>query len=205
MGFDAIAITNHNAVLQNPDIEAYAEKKGLLLIPGMEADFSNKHVLILDPDFQVNPSGRSLEELSKIKSHENLIIAPHPFYSGFKSLESELLTHIQHFDAIEFVQYYNRHINFNKKAVEIAAQFKKPLIGTSDCHFLWQFGKTFSLVEAEKDIRSIFAAVKSGKIEIVSKPVSLFTMARVMITFTWRRLFRQRKKRKEQRRVRETL
>jgi predicted metal-dependent phosphoesterase TrpH len=196
-GFDVLAITNHNEVLNSAKLAEYAEKKGILLIPGMEANYSDKHVLIINPDFTINPPGRSLDELERIKNENNLIIAAHPFYPGFKSLESELLTHIHLFDAIEFSQYYNKLINFNKQAVEIAKEYGKPLIGNSDCHFLREFGKTYSLVEADKDIRSVIAAVKSGKVERVVKPVSLYTMSRVMLTFTLRRILYERKKRKK--------
>ena len=194
--FDALAITNHDAVSYNPELVQYAEKKGILLIPGMEATLSDAHVLILNPDFQINPKGRSLKELSDIKKEDNLIIAPHPFFRKLMSLESELLTYIHLFDAIEFSQYYNRLINFNKKAVDVASEYKKPLIATSDCHFLWQFGDTFSLVEAKKDIHSIIQAVKSGKVEIITKSISLATMAKVMTTFTLRRILYKKKRRK---------
>lgn len=194
-GFDALAITNHNTVFYNPELVQYAEKKGILLIPGMEATFSNAHVLILNPDFLINPKGRSLKELAAIKNKDNLIIAPHPFFLKFKSLKSDLLTYIHLFDAIEFSQYYNSLINFNKKAVDTALRFKKPLIATSDCHFLWQFGDTFSLVEAKKDIHSIIMAVKSGKVEIIANPISLFRMAKVLTTFTLRRILYEKKKR----------
>ncbi len=185
-GFDALAITNHNAVFYNAEIAQYAEKKGILLIPGMEATFSDAHVLILNPDFDINPEGRSLQELPGIKKEDNLLIAPHPFYRKFKSLGSDLVTYIDLFDAIEFAQYYNSLINFNKKAIDIASEYNKPLIATSDCHFIWQFGDTYSLIEANKDIPSIIEAVKSGHVEIVAKPISLATMARVMTTFILR-------------------
>jgi len=193
-GFDAVSITNHNAVSYSPELVRYAEKKSIVLIPGMEATFSDVHVLIINPDFQINPKGRSLKELSSIKKEDNLIIAPHPFFPRLKSLESELLTNIHLFDAIEFAQYYNRLINFNKKAIDTASKYKKPLIATSDCHFLWQFGGTFSLVEAKKDIHSIIQAVKSGKVEIIAKPISLTTMAKIMSTFTLRRILYKKKK-----------
>ncbi len=197
-GFDVLAITNHDSVYYNPDIVKYAENKGILLIPGMEATFSGAHVLILNPDFQINPEDRSIKELSSIKKDDNLIIAPHPFFLRFKSLDSDLITYIHLFDAIEFAQYYNRLINYNKKAIETAAEYKKPLIATSDCHFLWQFGDTFSLVEAKKDIPSIIKAVKSGKVEIFTKPISLATMAKIMTAFMLKKTFHEKKKKKSE-------
>lgn len=187
-GFDAIAITNHDVVLFYPELVHYAEQKGILLIPGMEATFSHAHVLIINPDFHINPKGRPLEELPSIKKDDNLIIAPHPFFPRLKSLESDILKYIHLFDAVEFTQYYNGFINFNKKAVETATEYKKPLIGNSDCHFLWQFGDTYSLVEAKKDILSIIEAVKSGKVEIITRPISLVTMAKLTASFLLRRI-----------------
>lgn len=193
-GFDALAITNHDAVFYNPEIVQYAEKKGILLIPGMEATFSDVHIVIINPDFDFNPDGRTLQELPGLKKEDNLIIAPHPFFRKFKSLGPDLLTYIHLFDAIEFAQYYNNLINFNKKAVEIASEYKVPLVATSDCHFLWQFGDTYSLVKADKDVLSIIKAVKSGNVEIVVKPISLFTMAKIMTTFFYRRIIHEKKK-----------
>ena len=197
-GFDALAITNHDVVFYNPEIVKYAENKGILLIPGMEATLSDAHVLLLIPDFQINTDGRSIKDLPSLKKEDNLIIAPHPFFLRLKSLDSYLLTYIHLFDAIEFAQYYNRLINHNLRAVETASKYNKPLVATSDCHFLWQFGDTFSLVEAKKDIPSIIKAVKSGKVEIVTKPISLVNMAKIMSTFMFRKFFYGKKNIKDE-------
>jgi predicted metal-dependent phosphoesterase TrpH len=183
VGIDALAITNHNTVTYNTELAGYAEKKGILLIPGMEAVLSGKHVLIINPDFRTISQDRSLKDLEKIKNKKNLIIAPHPFFPNSRSLKSNLFSYLHVFDAIEFCHFYNHLIDCNKKAVRAAKQYKKPQIGTSDCHNIWQFGTTYSLVEAEKNIPSIINAIKKGKIEIHTTPVSLFTMSRVAINF----------------------
>jgi len=183
VGIDALAITNHNTVTYNTELAGYAEKKGILLIPGMEAVLSGKHVLIINPDFRTISQGRPLKDLEKIKNEKNLIIAPHTFFPNSKSLKSNLSSYLHFFDAIEFCHFYNHLINYNKKAVHVAEQYKKPQIGTSDCHNIWQFGTTYSLVEAEKNIPSLIKAIKKGKIEIHTIPVSLFTMGRVAANF----------------------
>jgi len=182
-GFDVLSITNHKLVTYNEELAEYAEKKGILLIPGIEATFSDKEVLILNPDFKKNPLKSSLEDLAKIKNDHNLIIAPHPFFPNKKSLKSDLFPYLTHFDAIEFSHFYNRYINFNKQAVQTANQYHKPLLGMSDCHNIWQFGKTYTLVEAGKEMFSIFQAIKNGRIEIRTTPVSLLTMTRVSLNF----------------------
>lgn len=180
LGFDALVITNHDTVTYNGELADYAESKGILLIPGTEAHFSNKHVLVLNPDFKQVPRGKTLDELGKIKSATSLIAAPHPFFPSTKSLRSNLISHLSHFDAIEFSHFYNHLINWNKKGVQVALRSKLPLIGSSDCHSLWQLGTTYSLVEAEKKLHSLIEAVKKGKIEIFTTPLSLLTMSKIV-------------------------
>lgn len=46
--FDAICIANHKAVFYNQSIRCYAEKRGILLIPGIEAKVEGKHVLLVN-------------------------------------------------------------------------------------------------------------------------------------------------------------
>ena len=187
LGFDALAITNHEIVTYSQDLASYAQEKGIILIPGTEAKLSHKHVLIINPDFKRAPLNQSLPYLRKIKSPSSLIIAPHPFFPGSYSLKSSLFPHLSLFDGIEFSHFYNHLINCNRKGVELAHQAKMPLVGSSDCHFLNQLGKTYSLVEADKDILSIVNAVKEGKIEVCSQPLSLIFMAKIAFNFFYGR------------------
>jgi predicted metal-dependent phosphoesterase TrpH len=183
LGIDAVAITNHDIVTFNRELEEYAAERGVLLIPGVELTLSNKHVLVINPDFRRAPDSGSLEDLARIRSAANLIIAPHPFYPGFKCLGSKLAKHSEFFDAVEFSFFYNHLINRNKKAVRFAVANGKPLVGSSDSHNLWQVGTTYTLVEAEKNIPSIVAAVKDGRAEVSTVPLSLLTMMRVAVNF----------------------
>lgn len=185
--FDVLAITNHEIITYNKELAEYAKEKAILLIPGTEAKFSNKHVLILNPDFKEVPSGQNLEDLGRIKSDRSLIVAPHPFFPSSISLKADLFSHLSFFDAIEFSHFYNHLINCNKKGIDLARNSNLPLIGSSDCHSLWQLGKTFSLVEAEKEPCSIFEAIKAGEIEICTTPLSLLSMLKIAANICWRR------------------
>jgi predicted metal-dependent phosphoesterase TrpH len=178
-GFDAVAITNHDAVTFSRKLEDYAAERGILLIPGIELTLSNKHVLLINPDLETDLGIRSLGQLAGIKNDPNLIIAPHPYYPGFKCLKTKLEEYISSFDAVEFSFFYNHLINPNERAVKVAQAHGKPLVGSSDCHNIWQVGYTYSLVEAENNIPSIIAAVKAGKVELVTAPLSMPTMMRV--------------------------
>lgn len=186
-GFDVLAITNHDTITYNDELAGYADEKGILLIPGTEAHFSKKHVLILNPGFREVPLGWSLEDLGKIKKDTSLIIAPHPFFPSSKSLKSDLVSYLSLFDGIEFSHFYNHLVNCNRKGIQIALQSKMPLIGSSDCHTLWQFGTTYSFVEAKKEIPSIIKAIKEGKIEIFTNPLSLMALFRIAVHLFLRR------------------
>jgi hypothetical protein len=94
-----------------------------------------------------------------------------------------LEAYIDSFDAVEFSFFYSHFINPNKKAVQVAAQHRKPLVGSSDCHNIWQVGYTHSLIEAEKTIPSIIAAVKEGRVEVATTPLSMRAMFRVGINW----------------------
>lgn len=182
-GLDALAITNHNVITFSRELETYAAGRGVLLIPGVELTLSNKHVVVLNPDSRKAEDLRSLADLASIRHDGSLIIAPHPFYPGSRCLKSKLEEHLDFFDAVEFSFFYSRFINPNRKAVKIARASGKPLVGSSDCHNIWQVGFTYSLVEAQKTIPSLIRAVKEGRVEVATEPLSIWEMGRVGINW----------------------
>jgi predicted metal-dependent phosphoesterase TrpH len=183
LDFDALAITNHHVVTFSAGLEKYAAERGLLLIPGVEMTLSNSHVVIVNPGIDRDLRMDSLADLAGRDNSGSLVIAPHPYYPGFKCLRSKLEANIAAFDAIEFSFFYNHLINPNRKAVKAARKHRKPIIGSSDCHNIWQVGYTYSLVEAEKSIPSIIAAAKEGKVEVATTPLPLSAMVRVGINW----------------------
>jgi predicted metal-dependent phosphoesterase TrpH len=182
-GLDALAITNHDVVTFRSELEEYAERRGILLIPGVELTLSNKHVVVINPAFRTADDLKSFQDLAQIRRATTLIIAPHPYYPGSRCLRSDLETHVDSFDAVEFSFFYSRFVNPNRRAVRVAERRRKPLVGSSDCHNIWQVGYTYSLVEAEKTIPSIVAAVKKGRVEVVTRPLSMQAMLRVGVNW----------------------
>jgi predicted metal-dependent phosphoesterase TrpH len=183
LGFDALAITNHNAVTYSADLAGHAAERGLVLIPGTELTLSRKHVQILSPAPRVFAGARSLVDLPRLRTPDDLVIAPHPFYYVAKSLDRSLESIASLVDAVEFSGYFSRRVDMNKKAVAAAKRLSKPLVGSSDCHNLWQFGLTWTLVEAEKNVPAILAAVKAGRVEVRARPLSFIAMVRVAVNF----------------------
>lgn len=186
-GFDVLSITNHQCLTFSQDLFSYARDRGILLIPGIELNIRNRHVLMLNP-----PSGKTISDfssLSRWRRPETLVIAPHPYYPGIRSLNGYLRKHLHLFDAIEYCYFYTPRINFNHRAVALSQSNGFPLIGNSDAHFLFQLGMTYSIIHAEKNMESIFAAIRQKKVEVVSRPLSPSEMGSLV-----RRYFRMKLK-----------
>src|SRR4030042_867231 len=180
-GFDVISITNHHQMTFNQDLLSCARENGILLIPGVEMTIKRRHVLVLNPPSQTMCSDFS--SLSKLRGPETLIIAPHPYFPSTYSLNGYLLDHLSIFDAIEYCHFYSPLINFNQKAIEISEFYGFPLIGNSDAHFLSQLGTTYSLIYAEKNLESIFSAIRKNKIEVVTRPLKHLEMGLIARRF----------------------
>lgn len=176
-GFDVLSITNHNQVLFTPSLQKYARKKGILLIPGVEATLNGRHFLLYN-FLDYKSSWTSPEILARHKGPDQLVIAPHPFFPIPTSLGKLIFRWRDLFDAVEYHQFYLSWLNFNQKAEKTAWQWSLPLVGSSDVHHLFQLGGTHSLVYAEKNISSVLNAIKQNHICIVSEPVSTFFLAR---------------------------
>lgn len=180
-GFDVISITNHHVMTFNQDLFSHAQERGVLLIPGVELTIQRRHVLVLNPP----PHKKCIDFpcLSKLRRPETLIIAPHPYFPGTYSLNGYLLEHIGLFDALEYCHFYSQMINFNLRAVEVSHFFGLPLVANSDAHFFSQLGSTYSLIYAEKNLESVFAAIRQNKLKIVSRPLKHLEMGSIANRF----------------------
>jgi len=172
LGFDAISITNHEALCSAEYLRDYARERDIVLIPGSELRIRGKHVLVVNAHEALH-GARTFSDLRKLRTPENLIVAPHPYFPDFSSLLWNVERNIDIFDALEFSWFFHSRINFNMFAIRIAARYGIPLVCTSDCHHLTNFGSAYSLIEAEKDAGAIIEAVKAGRVEIVANPLKL--------------------------------
>ena len=170
-GYDVLAITCHNKRIHTEELQKRAADLGILLIPGVEAAIESKHTLLLDMPYS-RFKVRRFSHLRRMKRDGGLVIAPHPFFPAPKCLNSKLRENLDVFDAIEFSHFYTRTVDFNRKAVEYARRMELPLVGTSDCHRLWQLGTTYTIVEAAaKTIPAVFGAIRAGRVRVVTAPL----------------------------------
>jgi predicted metal-dependent phosphoesterase TrpH len=178
--YDALAITNHERVTHSNKLESYAAERGIVLIPGIEANINGKHVLLVNMPFNKGALN-SFDEILKRKAANNLVIAPHPYFPGPTCLNGQMEATPYVFDAIEYCHLYNDKLNFNKEAVKFAAKHRLPVVGNSDAHMLEQFGLAYSLVEAEKETDAIIQAIKACKVKVVSKPLPLMRLVGILM------------------------
>jgi predicted metal-dependent phosphoesterase TrpH len=200
LGFRVLAITLHDAVFDRAEVFADAARMGILLIPAAEVRLEGADVILLNVGASEIESLRNLNDLEKLRARRGLslfTIAPHPFYVFGGSMGEKLIEKIECFDAIELCHFWSRFFNPNRRAVEIAARFKKPLIATSDAHRLHAFGSHYTSIPrpAELTIENVFAALRDGPLHLTSPPCNfadLFsTIYWVFVAHPWRRRARQ--------------
>lgn len=192
--FDVLAITHHRRVYFSEEAREYAESKGILLIPAVELEIHSMHVIMLNPPSHDVSGIKDFSDIIKFKNASNaLIIAPHPFFPGANCLNSNFFKNRELFDAVEINGVYTSWLNYNKSLKSTLKDDEIPIVGSSDTHFLSQFGLTYSLVEAEKNIDSILEAIRKNKVEVISRPLTvkdngLFTVGIFIVTGSLREI-----------------
>ena len=179
-GFQVLSITNHDTVTFNAELQGYAEERGILLIPGVEATIEGKHVLLYNIDVPLERI-RTFADLRRLRGPEWLVVAPHPFFPGSICLRERLLEEIDLFDAIEFSHFYTTRIDFNRSAVRLAQETGLPLLGTSDGHVVRQFGTTYSVIEAEPTLAAVLASIRKGQVRVETRPLTLGECAGIVL------------------------
>ena len=187
LGFRVLAITLHDAVFDRAEVFADAARMGILLIPAAEVRLEGADVILLNVRANEIESLRSFDDLQELRRRRGqslFTIAPHPFYIFGGSIGAKLIERIDCFDAIELCHFWSRLFNPNRRAVEVAARFKKPLVATSDAHRLHAFGSNYTSIPrpAELTIENVIAALRSGPVRLTSPPCSV---ADLLSTIYW--------------------
>jgi len=174
LGYGALAITLHDRWEDGARFRAHAERRNVVIISGIERTIEGRHVLLLNFGAE-SEAVDSFEALAALRQRDpaGLVIAPHAFYPGRTCLRGALDRCGDLVDAVEFNAYYTAGVNvFNAAAIKWAAHHRKPIVANADVHRLHQLGRTYSLIEADPNPASICAAIKAGKVEIRSEPLT---------------------------------
>ena len=177
LGFDVIAFPCHERVVITEALKAHAKKLDILLIPGIELNLGG-HVLVLNasPDAQ---NLKTTEDLKKYRAThpEIFTIAAHPFFPERKyCFQERIYNHLDLFDGIELSWFYSQWIDWNKKAKQLSEKEMLPYIATSDVHRLDMLDNGHVLIDANKNVESIFQALKENKFKSIAKPQGVIEM-----------------------------
>jgi predicted metal-dependent phosphoesterase TrpH len=181
LGFRVLAITLHDAVFDRAEVFADAAKMGILLIPAAEMRLEGADVILLNVEPSEVQSLRTLDDLAALRAKRGpslFTIAPHPFYVLGGSIGETLIERIDCFDAIELCHFWGRFFNPNRRAVEVAERFGKPLIATSDAHQLHAFGSNYTSIPrpAELTVENVIQALRSGPLRVTNPACSFIDL-----------------------------
>jgi predicted metal-dependent phosphoesterase TrpH len=180
LGYHALAITLHDAQLEDRRLFDRARDRGVTLIRGIERTIQSRHVLMLNFPERESMAVRSFADLARAKRRSNgLVIAPHPFFPGRSCLSDTLGRHAELFDAVEWSYFWTHGVDFNARAAQWASSHGLPLVGCSDMHDIRQIDRTFTLVDAAPDAGEICETVRRGRVEVRTEPVPYAELARV--------------------------
>ncbi len=196
LGYEVLAITCHRKLLFNKELKKYAEKHNILLIPAIEFEINEKHILGINVDKEIE-SVNSFEKLKEYrqKHPDCLIIAPHPFFPGKITLKDDLEKNIELFDAIEHSFCYTTWKNYNNEALAVAQKYNKAVISTSDCHILRYLDLGYTKINCKKDIKTIIKTIKNSgytndKVNNQQHPISVFLIAKMILQQILRNIFK---------------
>jgi predicted metal-dependent phosphoesterase TrpH len=181
-GFDVLSLTFHDCCYFPATIKAYAQKKGILLIPGIEKTVDGKHVLLINYPFADAKSiekistfaelRRYLERLKTADRESLLTVFAHPRFWIIGMGKKAFRKNKDLCDALEYQSFRHAFYDFNEDVTWLARKHGKALIGNTDAHTLEQFNHTYTLVDSQKYARAVIRAIKQGKTTVISKPLS---------------------------------
>src|SRR5437867_940184 len=196
LGFGVLAITLHDAVFDRAEVFADAAALGILLIPAAEVRLEGADAILLNVTAAEVAGLKNFDDVRQLRARRGpslFTIAPHPFYVLGGSIGEKLVERIDCFDAIELCHFWGRLFNPNRRAVEIAERFGKPLIATSDAHRLHAFGSNYTSIPrlAELTVENVIGALRSGPLRLTNPPCSFIdlisTIYFVFVAHPWRR------------------
>ena len=169
LGFDAIAVTDHDTVSGALEAEKHARNTKLLVIPGQEVCAKEGEVIILGVRETIPNKMPVLDTMKQAKKMGGFIIVPHPFDTMRKGLGRTAESCLKYIDAVEVFNSRTIFNFFNSKALAFADKHSLPMTVGSDSHFLEEMGKSYMLLESRKNMPAILDALRSGNAELVMK------------------------------------
>ena len=162
-GLSGIAITDHESFDGSLEASAKAKHWELLVIPGMEVATEHGDVIGLFLIEEIKKR-EFFEVVNEIRGQGGMVVLPHPYRTFNTAIPFQIIARA---DVVEGFNARMPNDLLNRKAKELAAGFKKPLIGGSDAHFASEIGNGRTVFNAislcQEDIKK---ALIEGTVEL---------------------------------------
>ena len=177
---DVIAISDHNTVDGTSEVLRKTRNTDILAIPSIEISSTDGHILGFGCEENIPRDLTPEDTIDRIHDLGGLAIIPHPYCFYRHGLLHKTDYKNLKIDAIEkknarFIVGY-----CNNKSKKLSKSENIPGLGASDAHYYKFVGDCYSLVDCEKDIESIFKAIKKGKIEAHGKGTSNILLSKYL-------------------------
>jgi len=159
---DGIAITDHMETGAFREIPKEAD--GLLIIPGVEVESRDGHVLVLGVR-RVPWENLSLPEVTEwARRQGGAVVLAHPMVPGFRV--SEEMIKLARPDAIETSNALVPLARYNRESRELAERLRLPQTGGSDSHRADTVGDMYTIVDARnRTVAGVIQAIKEGRVQ----------------------------------------
>lgn len=211
-----VAITDHNEIAGV--LEGINNAQGVPIIPGIEVSCRDRiHLLLyfyevadlcdffneyIKPNRRVNHNTflrkMSAIKIAKVAKQYNCIVAlAHPYGQTHRTIDSymKISGHEKFLNYIDCIEVLNGTVGekSNRKAVELAEQLQKSVIGGSDGHVLSVIGRTITVAEA-KTPQEFLDRVRARKVELVGKKANIYQQGKMIGVLSYRHISAATKK-----------
>ena len=182
-GLDIIAISDHNTVDGSKEAIRLTKNDDLFVVPSIEISSLEGHILGFGCQENIKRDLPAAETIDLIHAQGGLAIIPHPYCFYRHGLLCKADYNDLKIDAIEtknarFIVGY-----CNNKAKKLSEKENLPGLGASDAHYYKFVGDCYSKIDCEKDIDSVFKAIKKGKVEALGKGTSNIKLSKYLFDF----------------------
>nr|MDO8132900.1 PHP domain-containing protein [Candidatus Njordarchaeum guaymaensis] len=147
-GLGAIAITDHNTVKGLE--QARKCRSNVLVIPGIEVDTKEGHIIGLGVDQAIKPWRTAAETIETIRDAGGIVVVPHPF--DFLRRGIGLRMKALKTDAIEVMNSRTNTPFSNALARRSAKNMNSPVTAGSDAHIAEEVGSSYIVIEDKENL-----------------------------------------------------
>jgi predicted metal-dependent phosphoesterase TrpH len=159
-GLDGVAVTDHHTIKGGVATAKINKSDDFMIIIGSEikTEYGDIIGLFLNAEIKTRDFMAVVDE---IRDQAGLVVLAHPYRKG-KVFPTRLL------DKIDLIEAFNARSpkELNRKALELAKRFEKPITSGSDAHLFFEIGRARTILAPDVEIKDLLL---KGETEIEGK------------------------------------